>query len=59
MVEMNELTVDEAVITSCRFKGSKGLGCHWMKDMKKAFQGMKPKDWLFNDCFLDGHYKIH
>lgn len=62
--QIEELDAAENVRCSCRFKGRTKTGdavaCDWMYDVRKAFNGMKPKDWLINDeYFIDSHYKIN
>lgn len=64
LVGMEEIKPDYTIKASCQFKGRKKIGdavaCDWMYEIKKAFSGMKPNDWMLNkDIFVDAFYKIH
>ena len=59
ILQLEELNAAEAIETSCTFKGrsSSGTGCDYLKVLKQAIQGMKPKDWYLNPQYIDSHYK--
>lgn len=63
ITQIEELDALENVRCSCKFKGRTTYGeavtCQWMKDVKSWAQGLKPKDWLVNDGWIDSYYKIH
>lgn len=60
IIRVEEMNSDK-VTSSCQFKGrsAQGNGCGWLKELKQAIQGMKPKDWEHNAQFIDGHYEKH
>lgn len=62
IIQIEELDASEVTKYSCKFKGrsSTGNGCEWLKEIKKAFTGMKPKEWIQNeDVYIDSHYRIY
>ena len=60
---IEELDSNENIRCSCRFKGRSRFGdavaCDWLKDVKSITVGMSPKDWQYNECWIDSYYRIH
>lgn len=63
ITQIEELDALENVRCSCKFKGRSYSGdataCAWLKDVKSFLVGMKPQDFIYNDCFVDAHYRIY
>jgi hypothetical protein len=61
IIQIEELDSLERPETSCSFKGksSIGTGCSYLKELKQAIQGMRPKDWHQNTQLITSYYKKH
>lgn len=63
ITQIEELDSNENVRCSCKFKGRSYSGnataCSWLKDVKAITVGMTPKDWQYNEGWIDSYYRIH
>jgi hypothetical protein len=61
ILEIEELDAAERIETSCRFKGRSAIGdgCDYLKKLKQAITGIRPKDWKINHQYKTSYYKQH
>jgi hypothetical protein len=61
ILEIEELGPNDQQETSCKFRGrsSMGTGCDYLKELKRAIQGIKIKDWKKNKQYKTSYYKQH